>query len=155
MRPCSRLYVDATRVPREEQSSTSSQRRANQRAVLMGEANTVGMATKITHYYFYFLSPPPPPPPTHTHTHTHTHAHTHTHIPPYRSRFNNPVRAEQVRSKLIVNLCSLHHSVAKSCQHFSAYYYHNCEFVYTVDPPTFKSVRHSFNKLQAMMENKL
>ena len=34
-----------------------------------------------------------------------------------------------------------------------AYYYHNCHFRYSVRPPTFKSVRHSYYKLQALLEN--
>ena len=33
-----------------------------------------------------------------------------------------------------------------------AYYYHNCQFEYVVNPPTYKNVRHSFNKLSAVLE---
>ncbi|XP_065919668.1 uncharacterized protein [Dysidea avara] len=35
------------------------------------------------------------------------------------------------------------------------YYYHNCEFVEADSPPSFKNVRHSFTKLQALFENKV
>lgn len=35
------------------------------------------------------------------------------------------------------------------------YYYHNCSFVHAVEAPSFKSVRHSYNKLQAMLESRL
>ena len=37
----------------------------------------------------------------------------------------------------------------------TAYYYHNCKFVYSANSLTYRSVRHSFNKLQAMLENSL
>jgi hypothetical protein len=33
-----------------------------------------------------------------------------------------------------------------------AYYYHNCQFEYSVTPPTFKNIRHSLNKLAAVLE---
>ncbi|XP_003386474.2 PREDICTED: uncharacterized protein LOC100632035 [Amphimedon queenslandica] len=36
-----------------------------------------------------------------------------------------------------------------------SYYYHNCHFIYSVNPPTYKSVRHSFNKLQAMLQSNI
>jgi hypothetical protein len=33
-----------------------------------------------------------------------------------------------------------------------AYYYHNCQFHYSVSPPIFKNVRHSFRKFSALLE---
>ena len=35
----------------------------------------------------------------------------------------------------------------------SAYYYHNIHFRYTLNAPTFKSIRHSYYKMQGLLEN--